>query len=198
MFLDFSLIVCGIASRGLSSASSLRSELWSESCGPPHTLSLDRIEPPPISIEHGRLPRERLPAPDRRVAVPRIDLHQSCLPTAALTPNQSGARAAEKIRDDIAGLAAVEKCALDQFHRLGCRMDSVGRGLFLVPQSRLGLVPVPGILPPGHMGIEDRLVLELVTPKTPSKRVFGPNDLAADPEPRGFDGVLKLPLPLRG
>src|SRR4029077_9496031 len=48
------------------------------------------------------------------------------------------------------------------------------------------------------MGIENRLVLELVPPPTPGERVLGPNDLAANLESRGFEGVLKLPLPLRG
>src|ERR1035438_6517383 len=76
-------------------------------------------------------------------------------------------------------------------------MDAVGRWLFSLPQRGLRLVPVPGVFLPCHMGVENGFVLELITAKAPGERVLGPDQLAANFEPRGIDGVLKLPLPLR-
>ena len=78
------------------------------------------------------------------------------------------------------------------------RMEAVRRRLLLLPQRRLRLVAVPGVVLPGDVAVEDRLVLELVATEAPGEGVLGPDDLAAYLEPRRFQSVLKFPLHGRG
>jgi hypothetical protein len=76
-------------------------------------------------------------------------------------------------------------------------MNAVSRRFVLLPQRQLRLVAVPRTLLPGDAGIEQWLVLELVSAETPGKRVLGPNDLTPNFEGGRFQRVLKLALPRR-
>src|SRR5260370_13328234 len=80
------------------------------------------------------------------------------------------------------------------FHR---RVQPVGRGLVLRPQSRLRFVAVPDILFTGDVAIEHRFVLKLVATKTPRERILCPDDLAANSKPSLLNRILKLTLPRR-
>ena len=112
----------------------------------------DLVERPPVAVQDRLLAGVLLIAPHDAVGVLRIDLHQPRLAAAALAPDQRRARAAEQVRDDVAGLAAVQQRALDQFDRLRGRVNPIRRGLLLLPQRRLRFVAVPGILLAGDVG----------------------------------------------
>ena len=73
-------------------------------------------------------------------------------------------------------------------------MQSIRRGLFLLPQRRLRLVAVPGVGFTVQMAVEDRLVLELVAPKAPGERVLRPDDLRPHDKTGRFDSALEFPL----
>src|SRR5947209_6823817 len=76
-------------------------------------------------------------------------------------------------------------------------MNPVRCWFLLLPQRRLGLVTVPGVLVTGNVTVEDGLVLKLITAETPGEGVFGPDDLASDGEARRFHCILKLALARR-
>ncbi len=63
-----------------------------------------------------------LKATDDAIGVLRIDLHEACFASTSLTSDQGTAGTGEHVRNDVAGLAAVQQCTLDKFHRLGGRM----------------------------------------------------------------------------
>src|ERR1700732_1886640 len=96
------------------------------------------------------------------------------------------------------GLAAVQQCALDQLHRLHSGVQTIRRWLLFLPERRLRLVAVPGVLLSSEVAVEHRLMLELVAAEAPCERILRPDDLAANLEAGCFEGVLELALPGRG
>jgi hypothetical protein len=157
----------------------------------------DCIEGSLIANEHCTLPRVLLKSAHDAVRVFWINLHEPCSTTAALTRDKRRARTSEKIRDDVSGLAAVQQCAFDQLNRFSRRMNPVRRGFLFFPQSRLCFIAVPRVLLAGDVAIEQGLVAKFVATKSPRECVLCPNDLAPNREARGFECILKLPLPGR-
>src|SRR5713226_537296 len=82
---------------------------------------------------HNFFARVLLPAADDHVRVLRIKLHEARLSTVALTGDEGRSRASEEVRNDIAGLAAVQQSAFYQFDRLHSRMQPVRRRLLFLP-----------------------------------------------------------------
>src|SRR5579862_6567570 len=69
----------------------------------------DFIERAPVAVEDGLLARVFLPPPNYAIRIPGVDLHQPSFASASLTADERGAGATEQIRDNVAGLAAVDE-----------------------------------------------------------------------------------------
>src|ERR1035438_7250335 len=76
-------------------------------------------------------------------------------------------------------------------------MLPIGSRLVLLPQCRLRFVAVPRVLLTCHMAVENRLVLELVAPKSPSECLFRPYNLTPHGETGRLQSILEVPLPAR-
>ncbi len=137
-----------------------------------------------LSLQHGLLPGERLPAQHRHVDVGRRELDGVAHPAGRLGGDQRGARAAERLVDRLAGAAVVldrPAHALDRLlravHRLG-----VLRPAGDLPQG--GLLAVAGPVALAAHGIPAGFVLPVVVTPPEHQPVLGPDDLRPDLEAR--------------
>jgi hypothetical protein len=168
-----------------------------DSCGLLVTFLGYLIEGAPVAVENGRRSHVVHVPLANDIGVARIQFHQPGFPAAALAGDHRGARSAEQVHHDVAGLAAVQQRALDQFHRLHRGMQAICRRFIFLPQRALRLISTPRVALPGHVRIEDRLVPEFVAAEAPGESVLRPDDLAADLKAAGLQRVLELALPGR-
>ena len=71
-------------------------------------LGIDLAEGASVAFQHCALPRVLQEAANDAVRVFRINLHRPSATPAALAGDERGAGAAEQIRDDVSGLAAIQ------------------------------------------------------------------------------------------
>ena len=126
----------------------------------------------PVAFQRRLLARPRLPALNDHVAVLRVELDQPRLATGLLAGDQRRARAAERIKHNVAGFARVADRPLDQgdgFHR---GMEIVARRLVHEPDVALIPRATPVMIVTVAPAVEDRLVLALVVGAAEREGVF--------------------------
>src|SRR5579872_3979868 len=101
------------------------------------SFGFDLLERPAVRFKCRRLAREVHEALTDHIAILRVQLNQSGLPSRLLAGDQCGPGSAEDIENRVTRLAAVANRALNQLRRLHGRVLYVGHGPFDEPHIAL-------------------------------------------------------------
>src|SRR5262245_52958065 len=137
---------------------------------------------------NGTLTSELLPACDRGLDVPRVEIHRVADAPGLLCGDHGGAAADERAVDGVTGSGVIEERGLEQRDGLlggvtggrvvGCTVAAHGVQIGNGPHRRLTAVAQPAS--PAANRVPTRLMLPVVVAAAQREVLLDPNDLAAD------------------